>query len=265
MTQGRAALLSMAATLVLARVANAQTAALTGTVLRDSSGTVLSGAIVTVAELTLSATTNYRGEFRLSRLPAGRVAVTIRAIGFVVLNDTVTLTDGAGVDREFVLQQVPQDLNPVVTKAPERKYISPGLQEFEERRTKGVGGYFISEEQLRKEQNRDMVMLLIGQIPNLTRIRIPPNQVYVGTARKCAAGPVFLNCRGGNSYCPVTLYIDGALVYSAKQPVELPNLQTYRIDEYAGVEYYPGGASMPVKYNATDSGCGVLLLWSRER
>jgi hypothetical protein len=26
-----------------------------------------------------------------------------------------------------------------------------------------------------------------------------------------------------------------------------------------------GGASMPTKFNFTSSGCGVLLLWSRER
>jgi hypothetical protein len=32
-----------------------------------------------------------------------------------------------------------------------------------------------------------------------------------------------------------------------------------------GVEYYAGGATMPPQYNGTDSGCGVLLLWTRER
>ena len=243
---------------------SAQTAVLTGTVLRDSSGTPLAGAEVSLPGLQRSATTNFRGEFRISRLPAGSASLTIRAVGFVALNDTITLADGAGVDREFILRAVPQRLDTVVATAPERKYISPGLQEFEERRKQGFG-YFIEDTVLRKEQNRDMVMLLLGHIPNLTRIRMPPNQVYVGTARKCGAGPVFLSCRSGNSACPVTLYINGALVYSATQRVELPNLQTYRIDEYAGVEFYPGGASMPVKYNATDAGCGTLLLWTRER
>jgi len=38
-----------------------------------------------------------------------------------------------------------------------------------------------------------------------------------------------------------------------------------RVDQFAGVEFYPGGATIPSQYNKTGSSCGVLLLWTRER
>ena len=33
----------------------------------------------------------------------------------------------------------------------------------------------------------------------------------------------------------------------------------------AAVEFYAGGATIPVQHNKTGSNCGVLLLWTRER
>ena len=71
-----------------------------------------------------------------------------------------------------------------------------------------------------------MLDIVVGQIPGLDRFRVPPGRFYVDTMRKCAAGPEIL---------------------------------------YAGVEYYPGGASTPLQFNATDAACGVLVLWTRER
>ena len=35
--------------------------------------------------------------------------------------------------------------------------------------------------------------------------------------------------------------------------------------ELAGVEFYSDGATAPPGYNGTDGGCGVLLLWTREK
>ena len=44
-----------------------------------------------------------------------------------------------------------------------------------------------------------------------------------------------------------------------------PNLRSMDVSTYAGVEFYQGGSTLPPQYNITDSGCGVLLLWTRER
>ena len=246
----------------------AQSAVLTGTVVRDSSGAPIADAEVSIPSLNRSTRTNYRGEFRLNALPAGALAVVVRLPGFAPLTDSITFADGARIDREFSLRAQPVTLDTVRTSTPERKYISPNLRDFEERRTSGRGGYFIDDSTLRKEQNRPMLNILMGRIPGLTRVRVPPNRVFVGTARKCAAGPELLNCKGSNSACPVTLYVDGVRVFDAANsplPSDVPDLGLFRPEEYAGIEYYPGGASLPAKYGAASSGCGVLLLWSRER
>jgi len=269
MTRTLARVLALSA--AIGATAHAQTAVLTGTVVRDSTGQAIDGAQISLVGLNRSATTNYRGEFRLDRLPAGLLTVSVRRLGFEPLSDTLRIADGARVDREFGLVEAVVKLDTVVTTVPERKYISPNLRDFEERRKTNVGGYFISEEVLRKEENRDMSNLIVSRIPGLQRFRPGGvgNKSYVGTARKCTAGPELLKCRGGApTYCPVSLYIDGVLVVNAanlRSPDELPDLSTFRINEYAAIEFYHGGASIPVKYNATSGGCGVLLLWSRER
>jgi hypothetical protein len=65
----------------------------------------------------------------------------------------------------------------------------------------------------------------------------------------------------------VTLYIDGHVVYTAAQNngEPPPDLSAFHGRDYAGVEFYPGAASIPAKYNGTDSGCGLLGLWTREK
>jgi hypothetical protein len=38
------------------------------------------------------------------------------------------------------------------------------------------------------------------------------------------------------------------------------------VTDLAGIEYYAGGASMPIDmHSATDEGCGSLWLWTREK
>jgi hypothetical protein len=45
-----------------------------------------------------------------------------------------------------------------------------------------------------------------------------------------------------------------------------PNLNDFRVDSFAGIEFYSGAASIPLKYNKTGSSpCGVLLFWTRVR
>jgi hypothetical protein len=63
------------------------------------------------------------------------------------------------------------------------------------------------------------------------------------------------------------MYVDGVRIYDSAHdiPDQMPDLSRYNTRDYAAVEYYAGGASIPIRYNATSSGCGVLLLWTRER
>jgi hypothetical protein len=245
----------------------AQTATLGGTVVADSLGHPVTGADVSIPSLGRRTTTNYLGEFKFSALPGGLLVVSVRRLGFAPFRDTVTIVDGRLSNRDFQLVEQARQLDSVTVTAPERKYISPGLAEFEERRKQGHG-HFISEEVLRKSEDHGLVELVLGQIPGLSRFNPDPRRptaTFVRTTRKCAAGPAILGCRGGSSACPVTLYLDGQMIYSAARGDDVPDLNLFHVRDYAGIEYYAGGATAPLKYNVTDSGCGLLLLWTRER
>lgn len=254
-------------------VSMAQTSRITGTVTRDTADNRLPGVEVSITAIGRSAKANYLGEFRLDRLPAGTHVLTFRQIGFEVLSDTVTVAENGTVDRWFLMRPSAVDLGPVVTTGVVSRTVSPALREFEERRKQGFG-HFISDSVLRDGENRDFANLVIARIPGLSRFRVPQDdrgghgQIYVGSARKCGNGPAISSCSGPGSYCPVTLYVDGVLVFnSANQQgtAEIPDFSQFRAAEYGGVEYYPGGAALPVRFNATASGCGVLLLWTREK
>jgi hypothetical protein len=65
--------------------------------------------------------------------------------------------------------------------------------------------------------------------------------------------------------CYATIYFDGVLRYDmgitpGSPP---PELGDFLVTELAGIEYYPGEATAPPGYR--HSGCGLLLLWTRER
>lgn len=254
--------------LLFAAAAQAQTATLLGMVFRDTLGHELGAAEVLLPDLNRAATANYLGEFKFDKLPPGRHAIIIRHIGFSPLFDTVDVADGKRFQREFVLTEQATTLETVRVSAPERKHLSPALQEFEERRKAGFG-YFIAEDELRKNDDRPLINVIVGNIPALSLFQssskgtIPVE--YVSSGRKCGAGPAILGCLGGVGKCPPTLYVDGVLTFDAMHGQEIPNLSRTSPREYAAIEFYAGGATTPARYNATASGCGVLLLWTRER
>jgi len=65
--------------------------------------------------------------------------------------------------------------------------------------------------------------------------------------------------------CWVAVYLDGLRIY-ANPGEPVPDLARLQVREYAAVEYYAGGASVPAQYSAAKAAdCGVLLLWTRER
>jgi hypothetical protein len=178
----------------------------------------------------------------------------------------VEIPAGGRVEREFILAEQPVALDSVrVAAAPERKFISPGLNAFEERRKAGFG-HFITDSVLRRNDERPLSGVLVSYIPGIRLAR--GSGTYISSTRKCGSGPAILSCRGVAVQCPPAMYVDGVLVYNpANQtdPRMRPDLNQMLVKEYAGVEFYSGGATIPAQYNQTGNDCGVLLLWTRER
>jgi len=276
---GRSAFLSaraIAAVATLAAAASlpAQNGSLVGTVARDSAGHMIGGAEIRISQINRTATTNYLGEFGIAAIPAGRYEVTLRAVGFTRLTDTVEIKANAVTEREFVLGQVVVALDTVKTTGTGERRRAPGLAGMEERRRSGQGGYFITEDLLRQSDARQMAGVVSGRIPGVSQVFIG-SAVYLSSGRTIGdGGPVFRKKPSGSpNQCFVTVYMDGIRIWngpwdgpSDREHPPPPDFGHMGVTEYGGIEYYPGGASLPMQFNGTSgTGCGTLLLWTRDR
>jgi hypothetical protein len=70
----------------------------------------------------------------------------------------------------------------------------------------------------------------------------------------------------GGSYCWLTVYQDGALLYRNGSRLPPPDFERdFRVSELESVEVYRSSAEVPVEYGGTSAACGVVLLWTRRR
>ena len=265
--------IAAAASLAAAASVGAQTGSFAGTVARDSAGHMIGGAEIRLPQINRAATTNYLGEFGIAGIAPGRYAVTIRAVGFTPITDSVEIKANAVTEREFVLAQVVVALDTVRTTSAGQRRLPPGLAGMEERRRIGQGGYFLTEGILRDNDSRQMAGLLSARIPGVSQVFIG-SAVYLSSGRTVGdGGPVFRKKPAGSpNQCFVTVYIDGVRSWtgpwdgpSDREHAPPPDFGHMGVSEYGGIEYYPGGASLPSQFNATGSGCGTLLLWTRDR
>ncbi len=236
-----------------------------GTITRDSSGAPVADAEVILPDLGRKAMSDSAGRFSLNDLPAGRHAVQVRKVGHALLRDTVSLGDGESATRDFALRRATV-LDTVATVADGPRYRSPALRGFEERRQKKEGGYFIPADELRKSDDKGLANVVLSHVAGL-RILQDRGRVYLASSRKTCSGPVFQGTRNCQP-CYVTVYIDGQLTYQATEMnagAEPVDFNRMGVNQLAGVEFYPATGTAPAGFNATGSGCGLLLLWTRER
>lgn len=83
--------------------AQPQTGVVTGVVVDQASRNPLPDARVTVVGTTLAATTNGRGEYRLTNVPRGRVQVSALRLGYRAASDTVRVPAGGAATLNFGL------------------------------------------------------------------------------------------------------------------------------------------------------------------
>ena len=97
-------------------------ATLVGTV-RDSSGRPLGGAVISVPGTAHSTITDAAGTYRLAALPAGTLGVAVRLLGYRPVRDTVRLTAGDTLRRDFTLFTSPLEIAGVVVTAAKRSQL----------------------------------------------------------------------------------------------------------------------------------------------
>ncbi|MDB4912801.1 MAG: hypothetical protein JWM95_445 [Gemmatimonadetes bacterium] len=261
---------ALCAVLLIGQAASAQSR-VRGTVRADSAqGRPLGGAEVTVPDLKLTTRTDDDGRYQFDGIASGRYVMLVRAIGFASTIDSIVIA-GDGLVHDIVLGKRVTQLDTVTTIAKGKTYISPALRGFEERRAAG-NGHFIGEDELRVADVERMSDLLTKKLPGMTMTRAGGSTYMISTRtmKPCASVMGLAGCPKlppgmKNRACFTTIYLDGLLMYDmqATQSLEPPDANTFNIDQFAGIEYYAGEAAVPFGYK--NSGCGVLLLWTRER
>jgi hypothetical protein len=121
------------------------------------------------------------------------------------------------------------------------------LAEFDSRRILGLGYFIVGGELRDRADNFPFGDYLTSRLPNLS----------LKTDR---AGDQFLVSGGG---CPVSIYVDGAVVYKPGMSPNVEDFRNYKSEDYEGVEWYSGASTVPTEYGGTGATCGVLLLWRR--
>lgn len=241
--------------LIWSRPALAQQSILVGVVTSDSAGKrPVANAEVSLSTPPRSVRADSSGSYRIDGLSRGHYVVTVRSIGYIARYDSVTIDSEDATLRNFVLTQRVEQLAPVVTKAAKVNYISPMLRGFEDRRAEGFG-HFIPEATLRTKDNERLSDIITAYAPGLTLVRKAQSS-YAASTRKGSVA---------TKTCYATIYLDGVLLYDlSRTNVPLPpSMDDFNVNQLAGVEYYAGEATAPLGYR--NSGCGLLLLWTREK
>lgn len=141
-----------------------------------------------------------------------------------------------------------------------RKFLSPSMQGFEDRRKAGIG-QFIPDSALRAASGGRLSRLLIQHMPG----------IVIGNGGSYGEYPISSRVCGGISCsaprCYVRMYLDGMLVFDGspqQRNAQGIELSTFKPDDLSGIEYYAGPSGLPARYAGFNSDCGTLLFWSRE-
>ncbi len=153
------------------------------------------------------------------------------------------------------------ELPAVVTRDSLHPFISGNLNGFQERARLKMTGYFITDTLLRKSENRTLGNLIRSQLPSAFLKDGPFASTYLMGGRPCNGPPpeVFLDG------VPMNTEGAGGGKGTTRIPPQLFNLNEIQVSALQGVEWYPSGGSVPIEFTSERTGCGALMLWTRER
>lgn len=217
-------------------------------IVTDSSLGPLSGAMISLLGTSVSATTNEAGRFRIVSLPIGQYVVFVRRIGYATSSTSFHLSEGDTLRPSFALQRLPlpAEMDTVRTIG---AWLPGRLAEFEERRRHSIGGHFITQAEIERRNPVYLADILRG-IPSV-EIREGPFGPAMAISKRDLG-----DLR--RPLCPFQIFVDGMIFSEQGDVGQIPSPK-----EIAAVEIYSGPATLPLQYKRHDSGCGIILIWTR--
>jgi hypothetical protein len=224
-------------------------------VVRNASGVPVKGAEVWLDGMNRRVVSNDSGEFRIDGAPAGRVKVMVRRVGFQPDSKKLSLAPGDTRQVQFALEGMLEELDAVIVTA--REGSRGRMQEFWARRMVGVGVFITREEIERRHppHTADLFHMVMG-------VRVIPSGN--GESTRIMAGRQAVSAMRGNSSaasgaCMMQYYVDG--IFMAPGSFSVDDLPPMMIE---GIEVFRGPSEIPARFRQRETGCGLVVLWTRE-
>jgi hypothetical protein len=240
-------------------------AVFTGFVVFDSTRTPIIGAEVSLPDIQKTVLSDEHGRFRITAIPPGDHQIVVRRIGYGAADTHLTFKGNETVERRVVLGRA-VTLEPVVVNDVTSERYMPG---FEENRRLGLG-HFLTRAELAKLEGVSLGSIL-EQIPGTTIVH-KNSAMWLHTNRvsgmRVAPPDKADSIRGAPTACYSQIYLDNARVFSGRVMFDghlepLFNLNDINAAQIEAIEYYASPAETPLKYSTMESGCGVLVIWTR--
>jgi hypothetical protein len=248
----------LAATLVtlhLAAALPAQQPAVLAGVVTNLNGVPLAGAEVAIVKYALRVVTNDSGVYSFEAVPAGKVTVLVRHIGFRMREEGVSLDAGKRRQLDFELAGLPEMLDSVMIREAGGK---GRMAEFWARRMIGSGVYLTRADIEKRGPYRssDLLRALPGvrvtMGEGLDRPVISMGRTPVGTR-------TYRNVQTLAADCRVSYYVDGMFV-----PAGTFHIDDLSVVSIEAIEVYRGPAEIPPRFRQRDTACGLIVIWTRE-
>jgi len=222
-----------------------ETSIVTATV-TDTAGRALPGVEITVLGTELHAVTDESGQVYISGVPARKVTLHIRHVGYKETNIELYLTPGVRTNTMAVLTPalvVPPTLAKVVVHAnelvPARYAGTSRFDDFYRRRANG-NGIFLTREFM-DARAAERAEDILRSVPGI-RIRYSGSTPYID----------FIRCD------QVEVYINGFRSHEGFRPFIEMNPR-----EIEAMEIYRGVATVPPEFSPLPNDCAAIVIWTR--
>jgi hypothetical protein len=218
-------------------------------VVSDTNLVPIQAAQVSIVRTSIRIGTGPNGRFRIVNVPPGQYLIVVRRFGFHPTSAIVDVPDTDTLRLSYTLDRLTTMLDTVVIS---EKRQSLRMMEFESRRKLGFG-QFMTQDEIEK-RNTVFATELFRKFPS---VNVSPSQtsalpIYYALSRREGGDPTM-------GACPMQLFLDNIKLPS---PFNLDLLPSPK--EIAGIEVYAGASTTPPQFAGFNTGCGVILVWTRD-
>jgi len=222
-----------------------------------------SGAPVPAATLTLldvegqaraGTATDSLGAFRFSAVRPGAYRLRIARVGYApTTTEMFEVSARESVELDMRLEAAAVPMIPVVVTA---RAVAPRVAMLESRgfydRMTSRNGTFLTREQIESRKPRETIELF----RTVRGFRVVPQQRRPGFILTAGRG-------GTGGTCRPHVFLDG--LHLKNHPGDwVDAIYAISPEHIAGIEAYPGPATIPLQFNPNGQACAAVLIWTRD-